>query len=439
MDAAARPSYATITTIGSERKKKLQQAKDSEAQTPSTSGSSCSPFLPSPSPESLREQQPGNSHVTVYYADQPQTCRRCGKTGHQGKDCTQKDCINCKVIRCARGLRRASGAKVYCRKSETVLFGEWHLTNAPLLFPIISDLIKILETWFGGNGATLKCWEERLDRVQQKFGLWSFRDLSMEGKILVLRNEILPVLQYVSQAWPPLTSVCRAISKAVSYFIWGSKMDRVKSTVMCKEPQKGGKGVPDIRTVLQIFFACNCVGRTLRDCDQGSAGVAMSHFFLLPLWRGLGWDKWDSSFPYNWTTPWFYQDVVLFVKEHQHQSNKPDLWTAKVIYKSKDIIESVVGLPSRTAETVWDNVSSKILTNRHKDTAWMAIQGGLPLRQFMHARGLCSVGAIKVAWRLMCCVKDALWWITVTTQDCRRLVLSLLRDYSILDSPEEEA
>ncbi|KAM4675847.1 uncharacterized protein O3C94_008459 [Discoglossus pictus] len=285
---------------------------------------------------------------------------------------------------------------------------------------------------------------------------------------------------------------------------------RVKHIVLCKEPQKGGKGVPDIPTMLRIFFACNCVRRTLRDCDQGSAGMAMTHFFLLPLWRGVGWDRWDSSFPYNWTTPWFYQDVVKFVREHQLQSIKPDLWTPKVIYKllcSNDIMESVDGLPAKTAETVWDNVSSKRLTNRHKDTAWMAIQGGLPLRQFMHARGLCryrhcprgcaaeetslhvfwqcpfaqnlldsladelkdcvprryltyhsvlyglfhgthSIGAIKHAWRIMCCVKDALWFarnrlilkrITVTTQDCRRLVLSLLRDYSILDSPEEEA
>ncbi|KAM4795994.1 uncharacterized protein WCC33_001101 [Rhinophrynus dorsalis] len=51
------------------------------------------------------------------------------------------------------------------------------------------------------------------------------------------------------------------------------------------------------------------------------------------------------------------------------------------------------------------------------------------------------------AWRIMCCVKDALWFARnrlvlrreqVTTQDCRRLIHSLLRDYNILDSPEEE-
>ncbi|KAM4794877.1 LOW QUALITY PROTEIN: uncharacterized protein WCC33_000013 [Rhinophrynus dorsalis] len=50
------------------------------------------------------------------------------------------------------------------------------------------------------------------------------------------------------------------------------------------------------------------------------------------------------------------------------------------------------------------------------------------------------------AWRIIC-VKDALWFARnrlvlrreqVTTQDCRRLIHSLLRDYNILDSPEEE-
>ncbi|KAM4695267.1 LOW QUALITY PROTEIN: uncharacterized protein O3C94_005624 [Discoglossus pictus] len=189
------------------------------------------------------------------------------------------------LVQVCEDFGRASGAKVNCGKSETALFGEWHLTSAPLPFPIKSDLIKILGVWFGGKGAALKCWEERLARVQQKFGLWSLRDLSMEGKILVLRNEILPVLQYVAQAWPPLTSVGRAISKAVFYFIWGSKMDRVKRTVLCKEPLKGGKGVPDIPTMLRIFFACNCVRRTLRDCDQGSAGGYVPFFLATPLER----------------------------------------------------------------------------------------------------------------------------------------------------------
>ncbi|CAJ0917023.1 unnamed protein product [Ranitomeya imitator] len=99
-------------------------------------------------------------------------------------------------------------------------------------------------------------------------------------------------------------------------------MDRVRRAVMYKEPCKGGKGVPDITTVLRSSFVCDCV-RTLQ-VKTGSVGRSMSRFFLL--WRQLGWDKWDSSYLYNWTTPWFYGDVVRFVGEHQLEGLKPDLW-----------------------------------------------------------------------------------------------------------------
>lgn len=39
----------------------------------------------------------GNSHGLIYYPDMPQTCRRCGRKGHQMKDCTENACKNCRV------------------------------------------------------------------------------------------------------------------------------------------------------------------------------------------------------------------------------------------------------------------------------------------------------------------------------------------------------
>eukprot|EP00079_Xenopus_tropicalis_P029462 XP_012824861.1 PREDICTED: uncharacterized protein LOC105948215 isoform X1 [Xenopus tropicalis] len=413
------------------------------------------------------------------------------------------------LVQTCEDFSKASGAKVNCGKSETLLFGDWNLASDNVPFSIKADFIKILGVWFGGEGAALKCWEERMAKVRQKIGLWSLRDLTIEGKTLVLRNEILPVLQYMAQAWPPLATVCRAITRAVFHFIWGSKMDRVKRSVMYKAPCKGGKGVPDIPTLLRSFFVCNCIRQTITGKEKDSVGSSMSRFFLLPLWRSLGWDKWDSSYPYNWNTPWFYLDVTKFVREHQLEGVKPDLWKPKTIHKlirAKDKMESIPGLPEDTAKVVWGNVSSDSLTNKHKDMSWMAIQGGLPLRTFMHARNLCryrhcprcilyeetslhtfwdcqfaqvlldalehelkdcvprnllthhavlyglfqgthTEGAIQEAWRLMNSFKDVLWYSRnclilrrerMTIQDCRRLIHSLLRDYNIRDSLEEE-
>lgn len=225
----------------------------------------------------------------------------------------------------------------------------------------------------------------------------------------------------------------------------------------------------------------------------------MSRFFLLPLWRRLGW---DNSHPYNWDIPWYYRDLLKFVREHQLEGLKPDLWKPKTIHKlirAKDLMEPIPGLPATTVELVWKDVASSRLTNKHKDLAWMAIQGGSAPESF-HARRLCntrycprcpfeeetpcpfaqalldalenelrdsvprssllyhsvlhglfpgvhSVEAIQEAWRLMNCVNDALLfarkrliitWERMSVQDCRRLVHHLLRDYSLMDCPNDD-
>ncbi|XP_056384248.1 uncharacterized protein LOC130277571 [Hyla sarda] len=175
------------------------------------------------------------------------------------------------LVQTCEDFGRASVAKVNCGKSEAMLFGEWHLaSSAPFPFTVKPDFIQILGVWFGKEGAALKSWQDRLGRINSKIGLWSSRKLTMEGKALVLWSEVLPVLQYTAQAWPPHTTVCKAITRTVFGFVWG-KMDRVKRTVMYKEPCKGGKGIPDIPALLRASFACVTVQRTLV-VKTGSAG-----------------------------------------------------------------------------------------------------------------------------------------------------------------------
>ncbi|XP_078528939.1 uncharacterized protein LOC144806451 [Lissotriton helveticus] len=404
---------------------------------------------------------------------------------------------------------KASGAKINVDKSQAKLFGRWDLCNEPLPFPIEAGLMKILGVLFGGHGAAAKSWNERLAKVKQKLGLWSLRNLSIEGKALMLRNDALPVLQYVTQAWPLLANVARAINSMVSHFVWHSKMDRVKRSVMHKEHRKGGKAVPDIPTIFWAFFVCGCVRITLLNMNKDHSAYKVFRFFLLPVWRRLGWDKWENAVTFNWDLPWYYREVEKFVGEFGLNCVIPCLWKPRTIRKlirTRDTTEPVSGLPPATAAHVWGNVSSPSLTNRHKDIAWMSVKGGLPVRSFMHSRGLCphrncprgcpteesahhlfwacpfaqrlravlrqellalipyeniteqsmmyglfpgthTEEAIQGCWRLLCCIKDILLFArtrlvtngeVVNREGCRRMVLSLLRDYAAMDKQKSE-
>ncbi|KAJ1080742.1 hypothetical protein NDU88_000936 [Pleurodeles waltl] len=172
--------------------------------------------------------------------------------------CTDRKSVQ-SLLEACKDFGKASGAKINVDKSQAKLFGRWDLCNTPLPFPIEAGLVKILGIWFGGPGAAANSWNERLAKVKQKLGFWSLRHLSIEEKALVLRNDALPVLQYVTQAWPLLANVARAANSMVFHFVWHSKMDRVKRSVMHKEYRKGGKAVPDIPTILRAFFVCGCV------------------------------------------------------------------------------------------------------------------------------------------------------------------------------------
>lgn len=65
---------------------------------------------------------------------------------------------------------------------ESGIFGKWHLSPfVPITFKISTDFIKILGVWFGAEGAALMSWDERLAKMNQKCGLWSLRELTIEG------------------------------------------------------------------------------------------------------------------------------------------------------------------------------------------------------------------------------------------------------------------
>ncbi|KAJ1117569.1 hypothetical protein NDU88_005767 [Pleurodeles waltl] len=221
--------------------------------------------------DSARKQREGRRKVLPSTWS---TSQYSARTGAPKK--TRENCIE---------FGKESGAKINSAKSETLLLGHWTPTRDPVPFPIKQDFLKILGVWVGREDAAEKSWEERLVKTNEKRGPWSLRKLTIKGKSLVLRNETLPVLQYVAQVWPVQPRTAKAITRMIFYFTWNSKMDRVKREEMFKTHDKGGQGVPDIATILRGTFVCHCVRNTLRSEDESRFGFLMARFFLLSTWR----------------------------------------------------------------------------------------------------------------------------------------------------------
>ncbi|KAJ1115852.1 hypothetical protein NDU88_004074 [Pleurodeles waltl] len=153
--------------------------------------------------------------------------------------CTDGKSIQSLLMAC-KVFGKASGAKINVDKSQAKLFGHWDLCNKPLPFPSDAGLVKILGVWFGGPGAAAKGWNEHLAKVEQKLEFWSLRHLSIEVKALVLKNDTLPLLQYVTRAWSLRASVAWASTPGIGAgrhrSLWTPKTPRQPK----KPPLRGG-------------------------------------------------------------------------------------------------------------------------------------------------------------------------------------------------------
>lgn len=210
----------------------------------------------------------------------------------------------------------------------------------------------------------------------------------------MLKNDLLPVLLYVAQVWPLLRDCKRTVNKIVFYFVWGSKMDRLKRSIMFKSPENGGKRIPDLVSILMCTYVCNCLSICLTSQYKLSKCFLFLRYYLFTSLRKYGWVTLPMNTPYCWFPPFYLSAVIKFININNLSSIDTKDWTPRKIVPNmndNDKLVVVSQFHENNCKTIWKNVSARYLTNRHKDVSWMAVHNCLAVREFMHRRGLSAV------------------------------------------------
>ena len=95
-------------------------------------------------------------------------------------------------------------------------------------------------------------YEPKIAAIENTIKAWSMRNLSLRGKVTVLKALILSKLQYLASVLgKPDQKIIRKVDKIVFKFLWnGSEKLKRKTMIQCRED--GGLLVPDFDTI------CNC-------------------------------------------------------------------------------------------------------------------------------------------------------------------------------------
>ncbi len=123
----------------------------------------------------------------------------------------------------------ASGAKLNRSKSEAQLLGPWKSATLTGLDVTVRETdLKVLGIKFDREGGGQNNWADTLAKVRKRLGFWGMRTLTFEGKILIYKAVILPLFLLLCSVFSPPRFFLLGVERAVFYFFWGSKWERLK-------------------------------------------------------------------------------------------------------------------------------------------------------------------------------------------------------------------
>ena len=147
-----------------------------------------------------------------------------------------------------------SGLKVNCEKTKIIWVGatrlkqfmkehdfHWQLGGKFTLLGITFDLSR--DDWTKCN------FEEKIQQFRTVLNSWVLRDLTLIGKITVIKSLALPKLVMLFQVLPsPKEDLLKEIERICFNFIWGGKKDKIKRTCMINSIESGGLNMICIRS-----------------------------------------------------------------------------------------------------------------------------------------------------------------------------------------------
>ena len=176
---------------------------------------------------------------------------------------------------------RASGARLNRDKTQAKFYGPWTVTETTGLPLIVTQTdIKVLGVKFDREGGGRNNWPDLIGKVRKRLGYWRLRGLTIEGKVLIIKAVILPLFLLISAVFTPPRRVLLELDRAIFYFLWGSKWERVTRNEMKKPKSKGGRGVQNFHLFLSSkYTTLHLAYATTPSRDHKTSAMA-------PFWMG---------------------------------------------------------------------------------------------------------------------------------------------------------
>ena len=156
------------------------------------------------------------------------------------------------VVKVFEDFYRYAGLKLNVDKTEVIWLGKNNRFGKICNINITSKPIKVLGIWLSKDADEVLNlnFEERIDKLNILLNAWKQRNLTIKGKIIILKSKALPLITYATNFLYVPNYVVDAIDKLIYSFVWKSK-HHVKKSTLIEKPSKGGLKMPDTTSVIK--------------------------------------------------------------------------------------------------------------------------------------------------------------------------------------------
>ena len=209
-----------------------------------------------------------------------------------------------------------SGLKLNKNKTEGIWIGKLkHCKDKIDNINFRDKPVKVLGLYFGiiSKECDKLNWETKLEKTKNLMTSWEKRNLSLLGKILIVKTLIIPQFTYIASSTVLNKTHIDLLEKEIFKFIWSGKNDRVKRNTLIAKYEKGGLNMMDIKSHFSTLKV-KWVSRLLESSTENWAIIPKlffnkygEHFLIFKMNLGIQNLKYLHNIQ---EIPHFYQEIL---------------------------------------------------------------------------------------------------------------------------------
>lgn len=226
-------------------------------------------------------------------------------------------------------FKTCSGLKL--NKSKTEIFYLGNTNHRPMYNTIkTTKKFKALGIYFTkdiNNMSNINL-DERFNKFINVLNIWKRRDLSLKGKITIVKSLALPQLIYVTNVVHVPEQFITNVDKEIRNFVWNGKPAKVKTTTMIGNFENGGLKMPHFSTIVKsqkIMW----IKRLCKETNSNWQNIA---------WKQMGISKDQTFSKYSLkyidkaicSSPFYRQILYFWFDFYSAEPDKLFIWQEKL-------------------------------------------------------------------------------------------------------------